>query len=402
MKIVIIGNGPAAVAAAETARSQDAACDIVMISRETVPFYSPCPLAEYVEGSVGKEILFLRDLEFYRQQRITLRLGQAVTRIDTAGRRVLMGDEAEAYDRLLIASGSKAFVPPIPGLATARGVFELKTLADAEAILERIGVARRAVVIGSGFIGLEAVQALVRKGLHVTLLEARDHVLPAMLDREMATLVRQRLEEHGVEVRTSCAAEQVLEDADGVCAVRAGGEDIPCQLVIAAAGVRADLSILEGSGIATNRGILVDERMRTNVEDVFAAGDVIERPDAAEKYQVLPNWPNAVSTGRIAGFNLAGVAKRHPGLEAINIVRIFEVPVTSFGSQSGEHQVRWEGDGAVRKLLVSDGRLVGGQFVGEIDGSGVLHEMMKNAVPVERFGAALAQPGFGYIHVLEG
>lgn len=405
MKFVIIGNGPAAVAAAETLRGNDKDSRIVMLSKEDVPFYSPCPLAEYVEGSVPKEHLFLRDWEFYHLNAIELLTSSPVVGIDVARRQVRLGGtnagQEIRFDKLLIASGAKAFVPPVPGLATTKGVFELKTLADAEAILARIGVAKRAVVIGSGFIGLEAVQALVRKRLHVTLLEAQDHVLPAMLDLEMATIVEARLKEHGVDVLTGCSAEAVLEGSQGVRAVKAGGREIACEIVICAAGVRVDLSLLEGTGIETRRGILVNDRMQTSNADVFAAGDVIERPDAPDKYQVLPNWPNAVSTGRIAAWNMMGIAKRHPGLEAVNIVRIFGVPVTSFGVQAGERTIRWQKDGSVRKLLLNDGRVAGGQMVGEVNGTGVLHEMMKKGVAAERFGDALVRPGFGYIHALE-
>ena len=144
MKIVIIGNGPAAITAAETLRDQDRHGEIVMLSRETVPFYSPCPLAEYVEGSVPRERLFLRDPEFYARHAIEIRYGCPVQRIDPQAREVRAGGEAIGYDRLLIASGSRAFVPPVPGLAGTKGVFELKTLDDAEGILERLKTARRA------------------------------------------------------------------------------------------------------------------------------------------------------------------------------------------------------------------------------------------------------------------
>ena len=187
MKIVIIGNGPAAVSAAETVRQIDGGCEIVMISKEDTPLYSPCPLAEYVEGSVSRDSLFLRDKAFYASNRIETLFGCSVTRIDTAARRVHYagpkGTGSVEYGRLLIATGAEAVVPPIPGLAApskspgifgrmfgARpaagsqrptlnpipGLFTLKTLADADGILGGIENHRRAVVIGSGFIGLEA------------------------------------------------------------------------------------------------------------------------------------------------------------------------------------------------------------------------------------------------------
>ena len=402
MKMLIIGNGPAAISAAETLRAQDKGCEIVLLSKECVPFYSPCPLAEYVEGTVSRERLFLRAPDFYDQLGLQIHYGQAVTRIDPRARQVWAGDRAFSYDRLLLAQGSKAFVPPIPGLAGTQGVFELKTLADAEGVLARIPQAKRAVVIGSGFIGLEAVQALVHHGLQVTLLEAQNHVLPSMLDREMAAIVEQQLVQHGVIVKTNHLAERVLSNAQGVCGVVAGGEEIPCELLICAAGVRADLSLLEGSGIASNRGILVDDRMQSNVEGIYAAGDVIERPDAADKHQVLPNWPNAVTTGRVAALNMLGISRRHPGLEAVNVVRVFGLPIASFGVQHSEQVLRWHnGQGAVRKVLVSQERIVGGMLVGEVNGTGVLHELMKKGVNITPFGAEVTHPNFGYVHSIE-
>ena len=402
MKMLIIGNGPAAISAAETLRTQDDRCVIQMLSRENVPFYSPCPLAEYVEGRIPKEHLFLRAPDFYDKTGIDIRYNHPAQRIDTAHQRVWVGETAFNYDRLLLAHGSKAFVPPIEGLSGTAGVFELKTLADAEGILERLKSAKRAVVIGSGFIGLEAVQALVRQGLAVTLLEAQNHVLPSMLDPDMAAIVERRLTDHGVIVKTNHLAERVLSNAQGVCGVLAGGETIPCELLICAAGVRADLSFLDGSGIAHNRGIVVDTRMQTNVTGIFAAGDVIERPDAPEKHQVLPNWLNAVTTGRIAALNMLGYPRQHPGLEAVNVVRVFDLPIASFGRQHGEQNLRWHNQyGAVRKILVSQNRIVGGMLVGEVNGTGVLHELMKKGVNVAPFGERLSHPDFGYIHSME-
>lgn len=176
MKIVIIGNGPAAIAAAETVRQLDGGCEIVMLSKEDMPFYSPCPLAEYIEGSVSRDSLFLRDRAFYETNRITTLFGCPVVAVDTAARRVryggAQGGEIEGYDRLLIAAGAAPIMPPIPGLKDTPGVFAMKTLADADGILSQARGARRAVVIGSGFIGLEAAQGLLRRGLQVTVVEA--------------------------------------------------------------------------------------------------------------------------------------------------------------------------------------------------------------------------------------
>lgn len=401
MKIVIIGNGPAAISAAETARGLDGECGIVMISKEAVPFYSPCPLAEYVEASVPREHLFLRDESFYRDKRIATLFGCAAVGIDTAARQVKLENGTRVdYDRLLIASGARAFMPPIPGLADTPGVFTLKTLADAEGILARLPQARRAVVIGSGFIGLEAAQGLVRRGLQVTVLEALGQVLPQMLDAEMSALVERRLHEHGVEVLTNCKAEAVLGGAGGITAVRAGGREIACDLLVCAAGVRPDLSLAAGSGIATAAGIVVDEHMQTNVPDVYAAGDIVEAVDTQGQHRVLPNWPNATNGGRIAALNMMGVKRAYRGLEGINVVRIFDVAVSSFGTHKGERTLRYEEKGVLRKLALNGGRIVGAQMYGDVNRTGLLHEMMIKGLDVSSMEGGLLGPNFGYGQLL--
>jgi NAD(P)H-nitrite reductase large subunit len=401
MKIVIIGNGPAAVAAAEAARASDGHCEISMISKEAVPFYSPCPLAEVVEASVPREHLFLRDEGFYRDTGIATLFGRPATAIDTQARKVVVGSGADAthvaYDRLLVAAGARAVMPPIPGLADTPGVFALKTLADADGIVARLPGAHRAVVIGSGFIGLEAAQALVRRGLAVTVVEALGQVLPQMLDAEMAALVETRLRGHGVDVRVNSPAEAVLGGKAGVSAVRAGGQEIPCDLVVCAAGVRPDLALLAGSGIATATGILVNEFMETSLPDVYAAGDIVEGFDRQGQRRVLPIWPNAVNGGSVAGANMVAARSRsYRGLDSINVVRIFDLPVASFGSANGERSLRYTNNGVVKKLSLVGGKVVGAQFFGDVNATGLYHELMNKGVDVGAFESELLSPNFGY------
>lgn len=405
MNIVIIGNGPAAVAGAEAARQLDGQCQITLISKESVPFYSPCPLAEYVEDSVPREHLFLRNEQFYRDHGIATYLGTAVTAIDTQARQVMLGSGAQAnaisYDRLLIANGARAVLPPIPGLADTPGVFALKTLDDADRVVARLPQARRAVVIGSGFIGLEAAQALQRRGLIVTVVEAQTQVLPQVLDVEMAALVEQRLSEHGIVVRLNSPAQAVLGGAGGVTAVMAGGQELPCDLVICAAGVRPDLSLLSHSGIAAATGILVNEYMETSAPDVYAAGDVVEGLDHHGQRRVLPIWPNAVNGGSIAGANMvAPRSRRFRGHEAVNVVRIFDLPVASFGNPQSERSLRYAHNGIVKKLNLSGGKVVGAQFFGDVNATGLYLELMNKGTDVDHLAKDLLSPGFGFASLL--
>lgn len=399
MHIVIVGNGPAAIAAAEIIRERDQGCELTLISKEALPFYSPCALAEYVEQRVPREHLFLREQRFYARHHIEMVLGRAATAVDGVRKRVTIGTGAEAqhleFDRLLIASGARAILPPIPGLEGTPGVFTLKTLADADGIVAHLPRARRAVVIGSGFIGLEAAQALARRGLSVTVVEAMGHVLPQMLDAELASRVERRLTAHGVDVRLSSPAESITGGPGGVTAIRAGGVELSCELVVCAAGVRPDIGWLSGSGIATATGILVDEHMETSVPGIFAAGDVVETNDTSGHRRIVANWPNAVNGGRIAGLNMAGVERRFRGLEAVNVLRVFDVPVAAFGAREGERTLLVETAEGVRKLTLSGDRIVGGQIVGDVDGAGVYLGLMNKGVDVRAVEAGLLSQHFG-------
>ncbi|MHB8191248.1 MAG: NAD(P)/FAD-dependent oxidoreductase [Ferrimicrobium sp.] len=396
MKIVIVGNGPAAVAAAEAIRDFDEESSIILVSKESSPFYSPCPLAEYVEHSVAREDLFLRDEDFYSRHAITTLLGHRALSVDSASQVVKVvhdGRPVEVqYDRLLIASGAKAVLPPVSGLADTPGVFTLKTLEDADGIIAHLGGVRSAVVIGSGFIGLEAAQALKRCGVAVTVIEAMGQVLPLMLDAELASRVQSRLASFGVDVLVNSPVQAVLGGASGVTSVMAGDQEIECQLVVCAAGVRADVAWLQSSGVVTARGVVVNDRMETSLPGVYAAGDIIETSDWAGRSDVVPTWPNAVASGRIAGLNIVGQERHFQGLLGVNVVRIFDQAVSSFGAREGERVLSAQTQDGVRRLILEHGRVVGGQFIGDINGTGIYLELMRKRVDVSALEDVLLSP----------
>jgi NADPH-dependent 2,4-dienoyl-CoA reductase/sulfur reductase-like enzyme len=404
MTIVIVGNGPAAVAAAEAIREFDVVSPLTLISKECSSFYSPCPLAEYVEQSVAREDLFLRDDDFYSRHGITTLLGHTAFAIDPTSQLVKAVHNGQPvdvhYERLLIASGARAVLPPVPGLADTPGVFNLKTLDDADAIIQRLHSVRHAVVIGSGFIGLEAAQALHRRGVAVTVLEAMDRVLPQMLDAEFASRVQSRLASFGIDVWLNSPAQAVLGGASGVTSVIAGDREIDCQLVVCAAGVRADVTWLQGSGIATNRGVIVDDRMRTNLAGVYAAGDVIETSNWTGKTDIIPTWPNAVASGHTAGLNMVDQTQHFSGLVGVNVVRIFDQAVSSFGVRDGDQTLSEQNSSGVRKLFLAQGRIIGGQFIGDVTGTGIYLELMKKRVDVSAQTNVLLSPRFTLARLL--
>ncbi len=406
MRMVIIGNGPTGVFAAEAIREVDQQCEIIMIAKEEGPSYSPCPLGEYVEGTVRKDNLYIRDKNFYTRLNITTMFGREAVSVATQDREVILaGDERVAYDRLLIGIGSSSFFPPIPGLNNTEGVYALKTLEDAEGILEHIGEVEHAVVIGSGFIGLEAAQGLLHHGVEVTILEIQDQVLPQMLDADLAKKVQNILEGNGIHIKLNVKVEEILGASLGqrsaISAVKVDGKLIDCEMLISAAGVRPTLSIVEGTDIKTSHGILVDEHMQTSVSDVFAGGDIIEGKDLDGHMAVIPTWPNAVNSGRIAGYNMAGRKRSFCGLEGINVLRVFGVAIGSFGVTDGDKTMEWTGKGVNKRLFIEGNQIVGLQVVGDVNNMGLYLEMMKKGVDISRFGDSVLSPMFGYGNLVQ-
>jgi len=418
MKLVIIGNGPAATSAIETFRRVDPASEIVLIAREVGPSYSPCPLAEYVEGTVPRASLFWRDEAFYRVYGVTTLWGRTVERVQPAEHQVVLADgETIGYDRLLIAAGASTLRLPIPGF-DLEGVFSFKTLADADALLAYLPAARRALVIGAGFIGLEVAQALQRRGLAVTVVEMLDRVLPLMLDEEMAAMVQKRLEENGVTVRLKSQVQALQgksrrtrstargkkprssKSRERVTRAVVDQQEIPCDLVINAAGVRPNTQLVAGTEIATDVGIRVDEHMRTTHPDVYAAGDIAQGRDLFGQSRVIATWPNAVAGGQVAGYNLAGWHCHLPGLEDANVVRIFGLPVVSLGRREGDATLRRVQDGVVRKLTLKAGRVVGLQQIGTADNAGLFLGLIKQGRDVQALGETLLDMNFNYGRLL--
>lgn len=404
MEHVIIGNGPAALAAAERIRKRDSMASIRMLSCETERAYSPCPLAEYVEGSISREHLFLRDDTFYKVNEIEIDYGVRARKILSEENSLELDDNRKiSYDRLLIAAGAIATIPPIEGIQSVTdGIFSLKTLKDADGILEKSRHAEKAVVLGSGFIGMEAAQALQRRGLHVTLIEAERQILPGMLNETGSELIRRKFEENGIDIITSDRATEIHSNKGVLTSIETkSGKTVLCDILICATGVKPDLSILEGSSIATQRGILIDSMMETSIPGIFAAGDISEGLDNSGNRTYIPNWFNAVRGGEVAGHNMSGGKRQLPGLLQTNVLRVFHQPVFSFGAIVAENDDTvleriYEKDFRYRRLLLRKGKIAGFQSVGSFRATGVLMELMNKKRDVTALADSLLDDSFGY------
>ena len=385
MGIVIIGNGIVAISAVEAIRQLNRDCEITIVSKEREPAYTPCFLYRYVTGEIGKKRLYIRGDDFYDANRIKIISGAAVAEVIPDDSRVrLSNGTGLGYNRLLIAAGSNPVIPKIQGI-DGDGVFTFKTISDADRILSKIKKDREVVVIGAGFIGLEIAEALCIKGCRVTVVEREDRILPRMLDSEMAEIVQRHIEKNGIKILTT--KEVVLVKRGFGNKVKGvmlnDGKTIPCDMVIASVGVKPNLEMLKNGSIKTNQGILVDDRMRTNISNIYAAGDIAEIEIGGIR-KVNPIHINAVKSGWIAGCNMVDNERYFDAhLEDMNVVTFFGLPVLSIGVQKGEKVFKRDTPkGMIKVYTGGDGLLRGAQLIGDVLKGGIYLSLMRRGVPL--------------------
>jgi NAD(P)H-nitrite reductase large subunit len=396
MDVVILGMGAAGLAALDHLRRTEQelgsppATVKVVAPEEGFP-YSLCALPFSLCGEIQECFLDRCDPDYLTLHDAEKVNGKAVS-VDAGERRVhLEGGGSLPYDRLLVATGSLPFVPPVPGLDIP-GVHFLASLSDSQGIREWVDRGKgRCVVIGAGFVGIEAAVALGKLDCTVTVVEMLDWVLPRVFDRDAAAIAQRHLEAGGIEFRLGSQVTEVLPGDDGtVSAVMVGEERIECDTVVVGIGVRPNIGFLEGTGVETGHGVYVKDDMQTSVPGIYAAGDVVEvRSRHTGQPTLGAIWPNAIGQGRVAGIAMAGKEVWYEGSEMLNVVNLFEVPAVSLGltgfladADNREYDVvefAPPGGRVFKKLLVEDDRIIGAQMVGDVTNAGVIVNYMRNA-----------------------
>lgn len=407
-KYLIVGNSVAAIAAVGGIREVDRDGPITLVAREPHHTYSRPLITYLLGGKVSEERMLYRPLDWYERMGVEPRLGVEVTRVDPDAHtvRTAGGDEI-TYERLLIAVGGRPIVPADVQGVDAEGVFTFTTWADAEAIRAHIdeqGI-DSAVVVGGGLIGLKSVEALLALGIRTTVVELADRMLSATFDQTASRLAEQRLAQAGVEVRCRTTVSSVVKRAGRVAGVRlSDGDQVECGLVIFAIGVLPDTTIVEGTGIEVDRGIVVDDQLRTSAADVFAAGDVAQAREllCGEK-RCIAIFPNASRQGATAGRNMAGAAESYEGGLLMNSVTVVDLPTISVGITQSlddgyEELVDLDEDAAVyRKVVLRGNHIVGAVFVGDIDRAGIITGLIRQRIDVSGIRDLLLTEDFGLI-----
>ena len=363
MKHIILGNGPAGVVAAETLRRAAPADEILLVGNEDEPPYSRMAIPYLLEGNIDESGTYLRKADdHFAGLGIGQHRGRAVA-VNSEKQTILFDDgHFESYDRLLIATGSHPVRPPIPGIDLP-AVQTCWTLEDARAIADLARPGSRVLQLGAGFIGCIIMESLVKRGVHLTVVELGDRMVPRMMTPEAGSMIKRWVESQGVRVVTRAGVERIEEGAGApLTVILTTGDRIDCELLIVAAGVAPNVAFLEGTDVHVAKGVLVDDTMQTSVPGIYAAGDVAEAPDLfSGRHLVAAIQPNAADQARIAALNMAGQAARMSGVLAINVLDSMGMISSSFGEWQGV-----AGGEGVERADEARGRYISLQFDGDV------------------------------------
>jgi nitrite reductase (NADH) large subunit len=394
---VIVGSGLAGTLAAKTLRELDPEAGIEILGEERHPYYPRPNLIEYLAGRMPRERIFAFPDGWAANQRIGLRLGVVVTRIDPGAKRLeTSAGESVPFDVLLLATGSRPVRPPIAGTEVP-GVFTLRTLDDAEALLEHLQRHRRVAVLGGGLLGLEIARALRGRGAEVKVFEFFDRLLPRQLDPAAAGILKAQIEATGIAVKVGAAAREVLSDG-GVRGLRfESGDEVDADTVVLAAGIAPVVGLAREAGLKVGRGVAVDDRLRSSAPGVFAAGDAAEH--AGKIYGIIPA---AFEQARAAAHNMLGLDMPYGGTVPSNTLKVSGLTVTSAGDFAAEGPgfeslVRSDpARGLYKKLVLEKGRLVGAIWMGTKKGAAEIGRLVALKKDVESRKEDLFEESFDF------
>ena len=392
MKHVIIGAGPSGVIASETLRKMDPTSTVIMIGDEPEPPYSRMALPYYLNNKIDEKGTYLRkDSSHFSGKDIDV-IRDRVSRLDPKSKSLTLDNHDPInYDKLLIATGSHPVSPPIEGMDLP-GIHSCWTLEDGRNIIKKAKPGANVVLMGAGFIGCIILEALASRKVNLTVIEMGDRMVPRMMDQTAGNLIKDWCKDKSITVHTSTRVESIEQGSGDTLQVNLdNGERLSADLVISATGVAANIQFLESSGIETDFGIMVNNRLQSNFPDIYAAGDVCQGKDfSTGEYSVQAIQPTAADHGRIAAMNMAGKDTAHQGCVNMNVLDTLGLISSSYGlwmGVDGGESARLCDENRYRylKLEFEDDILVGAQALGLTQHVGVLRGLIQTKLKLGKW-----------------
>ena len=377
---VIIGNGVAAAGCIEGIRSVDKGSKITVVSEENHPVYCRPLISYYLENKTAPERMNYRSADFYEKMGCDVFYGKKVIRIDADSKKVVLDDDAEfPYTEVCVATGSAPFVPPFEGLDTVEKKFSFMTLDDTFALEKAIDKDSKVLIIGAGLIGLKCAEGLHGRVASITVCDLADRVLSSILDTDCAAIVQKHLEANGIQFMLGDTAVRFEKNT----AQMKSGKTVKFDILVFAVGVRANTALLKNIGGKVNRGIIVNERMETSVENIYAAGDCAEGDDISlGQKRVLALLPNAYMQGHTAGVNMADGDEVFDKAIPMNSIGFFGLHVMTAGTYDGE-MYEEKTDSTLKRLFTKDGLLKGFILIGKTERAGIYTSLIRERTPLD-------------------
>lgn len=380
MKYVILGASAAGVNAANVLRMLDKTSEIIMISEDT-RIYSKCILHYYMSGKKDADELNFMPPDFIEKNRIEWKKGIKATAIDIENKTVDLSDGTKQdYDKLLIATGSHSFIPSIEGVEGADNVCCFHTLEECEKLMKLVKTAKHIVILGAGLVGVDIACGLLNQNKDITMVDMKEHMLAIQLDAEAASVYQNKFTQAGIKQYYNTSAASVEKNVHGLVenVVLKDGTKLPCDLLVIAAGVRANVGFLKDTGLELDKkGLVIDKESRTNIKDVYGAGDVTGKDLI---------WPVAVKEGVVAALNMAGKEGHMTDFfYGKSWMNFFDIPTLSYGvhelpDETYEQEVKKTMLKGYKKIIYKDKKVEGAILQGDISYSGVLTVMIHDGI----------------------
>ena len=379
-KYLIIGNSAGAIGGVTGIRREDTDGSITIISAEKHHTYSRPLISYWLEGKVSQDKMIYRDEDFYEKNACEVILGTKAERIDVQKKQVyLAGGGSVTYEKLLVATGSVPFVPPIKGRETAKNTFTFTTMDDAAGVGEILDKNSKVVILGAGLIGLKAAEAVVGQCAGVTVVDLADRVLPSVLDTESAEIIEAHLTSQGMVLKL----ETSITEIGDMEVTLSDGELLPYDILILAVGTRPEMSLVEQAGGKVERGIVTDDHQQTSLKDIYAAGDCTQSYDiTSQTAKNMAILPNAYLQGEVAGQNMAGGSAVYEKAFPVNSMGLLGLYMLTAGSRIGE-SITVKTDESYKKFYTKDGVLKGYIIIGNCDRGGIYTDMIREQTPLE-------------------